>query len=401
VTRRAIPLIVLLLVAPELRVGAAIHTPAVTALLDLYDHGDHAAVGGALAGIRNVDVFRRRLEQDAPAWILARGPESEDRRRLVAASLALEAARATVAEWDASRHLVEWGCQLLRAGGPPQPAEYVWHLAAAALIQSAGDTVFLVGLPPMARDRHPARGKAIDHLAHAEARFPSEDRFKLVRAVAYERMSWRGEDRNPVWVDPARSATILAAQESARREAAQPPQELRFERSAALQLVKDGRPPQDAATRSLELWQLVDLLTPLAERPSVQAEARVRLGVTCLRLGRRDRALAELRRAAPPAADPFLVYLTRYFTGRALEADGDRPAAAAEYRAALQAVPQAQSATLALSAILFVAGSREEAFALTRDATQARPPADPWREYVIGENRFLPALIGRLREGLR
>ena len=134
---------------------------------------------------------------------------------------------------------------------------------------------------------------------------------------------------------------------------------------------------------------------------TVGAEAHLRLGSAYLRLARPEEALEEFRQVESSTSDPFLIYLTRYFRGRTLEAAGDGPAAIQAYRGALQAVPRAESAAFALAALLFTRDARDEAFALVESVLSTRPPApDPWRLYGVGDFRFWPTLIARLREGL-
>ena len=375
--------------------------PTVPTLLSWYDSGEYEAVTRALAAWSDVNRLREQLTGIAPGWIRSGAASAASRRRLVAASVGLEAARAHLAEWNDSRHLVEWGCELLRGGGPPLAAERHWQLAAAGLIESAGDTVFLVGLPFMVRDPHPSRGTAIGHLPHAEARFPNETRFRLLRATALERASWQGDSRGPIAADETMVAGLAMGgdRDGSRKPAI--PAEWRFDRVTAGKLAASSHPPPGAALRSLALWQVIDLLTPLLSDPTVGPEARLRLGVTWLRLGRRERGTTELAASARASTDPFIVYLSHYFMARALEAGGDRRGAELEFRAALEAVPRAQSSALSLAALLFTSGNREEAIELAGLATREPLPPDPWRQYFESQARFVPRWIDQLRGALR
>jgi hypothetical protein len=145
-----------------------------------------------LKGRGNLDGVLEELRLGGEAWVHA-GPEQErPRRRLAAATFALEAARAaegiewkrvirldawtddkgnTTQEgadrvyWNAPPLLVEWGCALLRQEPTPPPVERIWHLASVAAAQGAGDTEFLIGSPFAARMNVPDE---ITHLWHAQ-----------------------------------------------------------------------------------------------------------------------------------------------------------------------------------------------------------------------------------------
>ena len=115
--------------------------------------------------------------------------------------------------------------------------------------------------------------------------------------------------------------------------------------------------------------------------------------------GRRPRHLDIGPRRVEDAGS-VVIYLARYFKGQALERK-KRPAEAEKaYRGALRAVPAAQSASMALAALLFKNGQRTEASRLMDMMFAASPrPADPWRGYADADDRFWPLLIGQLRGG--
>jgi hypothetical protein len=98
--------------------------------------------------------------------------------------------------------------------------------------------------------------------------------------------------------------------------------------------------------------------------------------------------------------DPFLPYLSRYFTGRAKQASGDRASAVAAYRGALEIVPRAESASLALAALSSTGDARDEAYAVVEAALSGEgPAADPWRLYQTGDFRFWQPFIGCCARG--
>ena len=131
--------------------------------------------------------------------------------------------------------------------------------------------------------------------------------------------------------------------------------------------------------------------------PDVGGEAMMRLGAMQLRQGRIPDALKNLERALTLTRDPYVVFLARYFTAKAHERTQSNEAEAA-YRGAVAAVPQAQSATVALAALLARDGRRAEAQQLVGNMLAADPqPLDPWRGFVHADDRFWPQLIARLR----
>src|SRR5688572_28874493 len=83
-------------------------TAAFTDALTLYDLGEHdTVISGFAASIdRDPENVIKFLEKDAEAWIAADGPESIPRRRLVAATFALELGRAGVnTQWSLTRDM--------------------------------------------------------------------------------------------------------------------------------------------------------------------------------------------------------------------------------------------------------------------------------------------------------
>jgi tetratricopeptide (TPR) repeat protein len=320
----------------------------ITPLLDAYAGGHFLRVDEGLNRTTDPDAFVRELDRAATAWIAAGGPDAEPRRRRIAAALALETAGRHLGAAAARRRLIDWGAAQF-ARHDPDEAERVWLMAAIALNQRAYDS------PPLATG---AAAEAWDLPAYALMRFPEEDRFHLARSHARELASWR------------------AVQNA----------KMRSGRNAGGDILRD-------LARSFEA---------LSERKTIRGEVLLRLGHTYLRLGRPAVALQHLARSEPPADDPFLVYLTRYFTGRAREVTGDPAGAAAAFRGALQVVPRAQSASFALAALAFAGDDREDAYAVIGSAVSVAPPADdPWRSYQTGDARFWPAYIARLRAAIR
>jgi Flp pilus assembly protein TadD len=346
---------------------------SVVDLLDRYAGGQFETVVEELARVTNFDDLLRQLKRDAPAWLDTKGPGDRERRELVAATFALEAARAdewhewvwiqrqpekaappmagapvtvpggyqplNVLSWKPPPLLIEWGCELMRKDEVPRPIERWWQLAALAVAQRSEDPKFLVG--DTAIGRGVGAGEIIDtqdeikHLDHVMKRFPAERRFALAQGIA--------RDRD--WQDDALVA-----------------------------------------------------YTAVLDDPDVGGEASMRLGAMQMRQNRASDAMRHLERAETLTRDRYVIYLARYFKGRILQRQDRLDRAESEYRGAVAAWPHGQAATMALSAVLFRDGRRAEAHErVGRMLSVGAHPFDPWREYVHADNRFWPQLIGRLR----
>ena len=353
------------LLALSLTVGVCLIAGSTAAervtVLDLLDRYGAAQFDGVVAELGTITDFNdllHQLKRDAPAWFEAKGPADRERRELVAATFALEAARTdewhewvwierqpgipgSVLYWKPPPLLIEWGCQLMSESAVPRPIERWWQLAALAVAQRSEDARFLVGDIGIGR----GGGEIINtqdeikHLDHVMKRFPAEKRFVLAQGIARDRY----------WEDDA-----LAA------------------------------------------------YTAVADDPDVGGEASMRLGAMHMRRGRFAEAMRHLGRAETVTRDPYVIYLARYFKGQVLEQNSRSQDALNEYRGAVAAWPNGQAATIALAAILFREGRRTEAHERVSRMLAAGPARfDPWREYVHADDRFWPQLIGRLRAEIR
>ena len=331
--------------------------------LEAYSSGQHARVVAFLeSGEADFEDILKQLRRDAPAWIQAGGAADKSRRELVAATFALEAARAglrydwkrtqkqprmcpdcppplNVLYWKAPPLLIEWGCELLRRETEPRPAERWWQLAAMSVAQRAEDPQFLVGDTKIGQGVDAGEignlQDEIKHLDHVQKRFPNENRFVLGQAIARDR-DW----------------------------------------------------PEDA----------VQAYRALESDPIVGGEALMRLGAMQMRARQPVEAMKSFEKAQRITRDPYVIFLTHYFSARIFEQEPNAKLAEAEYRRAAAAVPHAQSATLALAAILAADGRRAEAQRLVADMLAAPSrPLDPWRRYVHADDRFWPLFITRLR----
>jgi tetratricopeptide (TPR) repeat protein len=144
--------------------------------------------------------------------------------------------------------------------------------------------------------------------------------------------------------------------------------------------------------------QAIPVFDALKDDLDVGAEARMRAGAVFLRGGKREIALKLFDEVESLTRDRYVIFLARFFTARALEAERKFSEAEAAYRAAAATVPNAQSASTALAAALFRTDRRSEAQRIAGEMLQAQPPpADPWRTYLHADDRFWPELISRVR----
>jgi tetratricopeptide (TPR) repeat protein len=134
-------------------------------------------------------------------------------------------------------------------------------------------------------------------------------------------------------------------------------------------------------------------------------EARVRLGRVLALSKQRKPALDLLAQAGRDAPDSRLRYLARIIAGSIFELEDRWSDADLVYREAIDILPGAQSARLALASLLERAGRRADAFAvvapgLTPEASKALA-ADPMWTYRLGPPVDAVAILSRLRTAVR
>ena len=331
--------------------------------LDAYRAGRFDLVTSALERETNFTPILEQLKRDGPGWIAAAGAAEVERRELVAATFALEAARVgmrydwkytkrqppiciaddcyeplSVLTWRAPPLLIEWGCALFLKDATPRPIERWWQLAALSVAQRAEDPQFLVGDVKIGKGVGAGEiintQQEIKHLDHIWKRI-SDQRFVLGQGIARDR-DW----------------------------------------------------PEDA----------VQAYRALEKDPIVGGEALMRLGAMQMRARQFAEALKSFDRVETLTRDPYVVFLANYFSGQIYERQPNLRLAEIAYRRAAAAVPHAQSATLALAAIVARDGRRSEAQQLVREMLEVKePPLDPWRRFVHADDRFWPQLVNKLR----
>ena len=385
---------VAILASAPLSPGAAVDRTSaadIPAFLDSYAAGDHAKALDPLDRLQRDAIidFRGQLTGSAGVAWIAREPAAQIRRALVAAAFALEA-EVRFAErgyWSAARGdpscpgrcVIEWACTQLRARGAPDEAERVWMLATVALAGGVRNWTFLWSPITAPRPRTRVQG----HVLHAFERFPDEPRLRLARAMAI-----------------ASRHAVMDEMEAPREGERTSPVRRRFD------------PAGGSASRVVVTPPLVDieaLLRPnsdyakqemaaLAADPTIGADARMRLAYLHLQSGAFESADAEAVAAAGATTDADIRYLAHFIAGQAAQARGEVSSAEAHYRSALDERPRAQSATLALAALVHARGDANAAYDLLAASQDARPPApDPWRMFMYGDFPRLPALIAELR----
>jgi len=363
---RIAALITIVLLSAAIPAGAQGGAVDLIAILETYLRGQHDEAVARAAALPDLGPLRLRFVQDTPIWINA-DPEKAAARRAAAAGFIVELAAARLeTDWGRLSDLIEFTCaQLLRAGGPATPFERSWHLATTALAGRARARLWLLGeyarLPhqkPVSRPPSREPNASPMHLMHAIERFPDDPQLQLARVIAW---TW-GRDSEPI---------------------------RNVERHG------DNRP-----SRFPQL-EVVTALAPLTAVPAVATEAWIRTGLVHTTTGNHAAALHAYETAQPIATDQTLKYLAHFLAGRALEALDRHDDAIAQYTRALDIVPAAESAVVALSSLQFLHNERDASVSLI-DRTFAAPATttDPGR--MIGYGYFFrwPAIKAAMRAEL-
>ena len=297
-------------------------------------------------------------------------------RRAAAAAFLLELTHARLeTDWGRLSDLIEFTCAGLRTAGPPSPFELAWHRASIALASRGRARLWLLGeyaalphqrrRPPTAHDPHPR------HLVHALDRFPGDPTLRLAQVVAW---TW-GRDQEPVRNVRRRSADSGPAD------------------------ALEGRRPLSPV--NLPQREALVALQPLVDDPVVGAEALVRIAHVHLTMGQHPAALQALQRAQQREAGTAIRYLSFFSAGRVFEALGQPEDAIAQYTKALDVVPNAESATIAVASLQFVHDEREAAVTLLGQVFDHPVPApDPGRLTGYGSFIHWPQLRQALRAEL-
>ena len=388
--RRVVVVAALALTGAASSIAAPQDRHRVVELLDRYDRGEFDAVVQSLVTAREVEGLRKDLEKSGLKWTMAAGPAAEPRRRLVAATLALEFANARLEdEWQKLRSLVEWGCELLRRG-PPSDSERTWQLASLAVAQGALDSHILFKLS--------GPGKSYNHLAHARERFPDEPRLAFAERFAVTRMvAGRGELSLEAGQEPDADRMTPPALGGAGRVIVMPSSP----GSAVDSMSSEIRARQNQADARMARETSLRRLRALFDDPVMGPEAALRAGHVWLIGLELEPALEAFQVARRGSSNAYVTYLAHFLRGRVLERLERPEEAERAYAAAADTIPFAQSAALARASLLMRAGRTAEAHALTRASFDAKPrPPDPWRLFPYGDYYRWPALIAELRRAM-
>jgi tetratricopeptide (TPR) repeat protein len=158
--------------------------------------------------------------------------------------------------------------------------------------------------------------------------------------------------------------------------------------------------PQNAAAESLALWALVDAFQAVA-RDEVAAEAYIHLGQNYVRLAQPAPAAEAFARAEALAKTPYEMYLSRLFAGAIFERSGRHTDAIAAFRGALQAVPRAQSTSIALAPLLLALDAKAEVADILTQAMTLPRVEDPLQYYILGDPTAVPRAFARIRQDRR
>lgn len=373
---------VLIALAAVVSVTPAARTQGTTVdlkgLLDTYYQGRYDQAVAKAAVLPDLGPFRLRFVQDSPVWINA-DPARLEARRSAAAGFLLEVTAARLeSDWGRFADLIEWTCVQLRTAGPPTEFERAWHAASHALAGRARNRVWMLGeyarlphqkppeqprsVPRWAQTMQSTEPQPPAHLTHALERFPDDARFQLSRVVAW---TW-GRDGEPT--------------RNVRR--------------------RDDDTDRRRLVRAPQLEAIV-ALEPLTAVKDVAPEAFVRLGLVHFTVNDFAAALRAFESAQPIATEPAMEYLAFFNAGRALEGLERVDDAIRAYQRALEIVPDAESATVALTSLQFMRDEREAAVSSIDRVFNRKPTApDPGR--LVGYGSFLrwPDLKAAMRSAL-
>lgn len=163
-----------------------------------------------------------------------------------------------------------------------------------------------------------------------------------------------------------------------------------------------GTAASDGAAMEVRLDGAIPLFEVAARDPEVSTEARVRGAFLLYRRHKYDQALRWIAGVPDPSADPDLAFWNHLVHGQILDAVRRFEEAGREYRAALAARPDAQSAGIGLSLDLMRMGHRDDGAAVAA-AIVAAPAGvpDPWTDFDAADARLVPAYLDELRKSLR
>lgn len=328
---------VILLVATCVVFVSASTRPGVVEALDAYAI-DPASVVRSVAGDDSLSSTTASLRRDGTTWMLSHGAADANRRRLIAATFALEVAGTGIESQQKDvPALVEWGCEQIRRR-LPSDAERQWHIAALALLEGLGNL------------------QAVEtHLAHASSRLADEP-------------MW---DRARVWIADSRTFDVHPRQ--------------------PLSASKIAFPSALAAEYA-----------QLSRVPSLAGDAWLRIGFLHFLSGANADARSAFARSLSSEADTDTQYLAHLFTAWTFEREQRRDASVPSLVRALDVAPHGRTAAVWLANARVLAGSFSDAEAIAeRGLRTDADRIDPWRLFYGGDIRRWPSLVTSLRVALQ
>ena len=336
-------------------------------MLDAYDQGRYDEAVAKAAALADLGPFRLRFVQDSPRWVNA-DPARIDRRSAVVAAFLVEVTAARLeSDWGRFSDLIEWTCLQLRTTAKPTEFERAWHAASHGLAGRARGRQWLLGLYPRLAHQKPVTERPMKtderppatHLLHALERFPDDPQFQLSRVVAW---SW-GRDSEPI---------------------------RNLERDV---------PPRRSRAPQLEALVALEPLTSIA---LVAPEAWIRTGLVHFSVGDYSSALRAFESAQPIANETPMKYLAFFNAGRALEGLQRIDDAMRAYQRELEIIPDAESATVALTSLQFMSDDRDAAVSAIDHVFNRKPSAaDPGRLMGYGSYLRWDALKTAMRAELK
>lgn len=356
--------------------SASRQAPAATDLLDWYAAGAYPRFMAAAAPYVGLPKAFETYESEADGWIGTDAGAARARRRLVAASVALELANQLQGEPDdrAAPYLI-WASEAVRplSSTAPSLIERRWYLACLAGMQQLDEPWVLAagrsaGSSTLERQRT-ALGSG-GQIAIAAARFPDEPRFMLARIQAAE-------------------APVIEHDFS--------PWLIRYAREW------EHEDPHILA-RYRQIPELLSVYRQLEADPRLRAEAALHIGYLETARMNWEAGLERLADVPAMSNEPFLVYLSHFMAGRVHQLAGDGSRAVDSFEAALSVVPNSRSAATLLAAQLMLSdrpGDRRRSYAVLQRAYAPEVPVDPWMLFRKGDAWRWTEYMQGLRDALR
>jgi tetratricopeptide (TPR) repeat protein len=331
------------------------------ALFQQYQHGQFDAVHATLQG--RASAFEGVASEVDPFVSRHRSP--------IAAAFLLEVAEAGYrAAAPGSEDVFDRASALALEFAPGSDFDRVWQLAALSLMEGRGAGT---DFDSIGRLEDGVR-EATRHLSHIANRRLDPGTLALAAGIIREQAAWNG----------------LLVIRTIGSSAATKTSEINL---------------QEARHR---VRRAVDLLRAAQQFPTVRAEATLRLAAMLAFEGEHAQALHVV--ADPTVLNLFatvetltsesrLIYLSRFLRGHYLQARGELEGAASAYQSALDVIPDAPSARLALGTVLYAGGLDPDYDGMFPVVTAATPTAlDPWATFRYGDYRLWASRLQALRD---